>query len=348
MIEPVRPVILFRASAGGGEEERAIAAKYFRVVSLRTEVKPGELVIPRYSALPIRHELVGDIKNLGATLANSQRGHSWIADMDWRHDLKLFTPRTWDENEFPSCDHQGPFVVKGKTNSRKNSWLTRMFAKDRQAAVRVVGELLQDPEIVEQGIVYREFVPLRTFETDFTGLPVSNEWRFVFWRTTLLAHGFYWSTGSDEAKARAKLAFSNQATRLARQAARIAAEHVTFFVIDVAEKAVSGGPLDPHPRGNLGWTVIEVNSGEQAGLSEIDPDTFYAALREAVDREPILDLCDQCGIPEGDAHWARAGGDCLCDFCGEEFKRHPMDETHEGINGALWLHRLCDGSLVKT
>lgn len=336
VILPVKPVILFRCSAGGGEEERAIAAKHFPVVSLRSEVPAGSLVIPRYSALPIRHELVGDIRNLGSKLANSQRGHSWIADMDWRHDLKLFTPRTWDEREFPSCGYDGPFVIKGRTNSRKNSWSTRMFAKDKQAAIRVAGELLQDPEMVEQGIVYREFVPLVTFETDFTGLPVSNEWRFFFWRTTMLAYGYYWSTGSDEAKARAKLNFSDRAIRLAKRAARIAAEHVTFFVVDVAEKVVDG------------WTVIEVNSGEQAGLSEIDPDAFYAALREAVDREPILDLCEQCGIPEGDDHWARAGGDCLCEYCGEEFKRHPMDEMHVGINNALWLHRLCDGSLVKT
>lgn len=334
MIEPVRPVILFRCSAGGGEEERAIASKYFRIVSLRTEVKPGELVIPRYSALPIRHELVGDIKNLGATLANSQRGHSWIADMDWRHDLKLFTPRTWDEHEFPSSNYSGPFVLKGKTNSRKNSWATRMYARDREDAIRVAGELFQDPEIASQGIVYREFVPLKTLETDFTGLPVSNEHRFFFWRTTLLAHGYYWSTGSDETKAKARM--TDDGIRLARTAARIAAEHATFFVIDVAEKVLGG------------WTVIEVNSGEQAGLSEIDPDAFYVALREAVDREPILDLCDQCGIPEGDQHWARAGGDCICDFCGKEFNRHSMDEMHVGINGALWLHRLCDGSLVKT
>lgn len=332
---PVKPAILFR-SDGSRESrfEREVAAEHFPVFSLRTEVPPGSLVIPRYSALPMRGELVGDVRNLGSRLSNEPRGHSWIADFDWYHDLELFTPRSWDAHDFPLSDCQGPFVLKGRTNSRKNAWSQRMFAPDRKAAISMAGELYQDPEIAQQGIVYREFVPLATFERDINGMPITNEWRFFFWRTTLLSYGYYWSTASDDAKKQARM--TDDGLRLARRAARIAAEHVTFFVVDIAERE-SGG-----------WIVVEVNSGEQAGLSEIDPRVFYAALRDAVDREPILDLCEQCGVPEGDQHWARAGGDCECEFCGKVFNRHPMDETHVGVNGELWLHRLCDGSLVKT
>lgn len=330
-----KSVILFR-SHGTDEAtfERAAALKHFDVITQRTHVEPGSLVIPRYSALPYRNELEEDIHYLGATLANDARGHSWIADFDWYHDLKLFTPKTWDEREFPLCDHPGPFVVKGRTNSRKNAWSRRMFAKDKAAAISVGNELFQDPEIASQGIVYREFVPLVRFEFDVNGMPITNEWRFFFWRTRRLAHGYYWSNASDEAKSKAKIDYDG--ISLAQKAARIAAEHANFFVIDVAEKRDGG------------WTVIEVNSGEQAGLSEIDPDEFYRALREAVDFEAVIDLCEQCGVPEGDQHWMRASGECLCVHCGKTYSRHPMDEVHVGMNGALWLHRLCDGSLVKT
>lgn len=330
-----KPVILFRVDGSRERaEERAVAAKHFTLTPLRTVVPRGSLVIPRYSALPMRSELASDIENLGSTLANDRLGHSWIANFDWYDDLKLFTPRSWTEREFPTCGHPGPFVLKGRTNSRKLAWSKRMFAKDRAAAVAIAGELAQDPEILEQGIIYREFVPLVTFETDFTGMPVTNEHRFFFWRTTLVAHGYYWSTATDEAKAKAKI--DDNGLRLAKTAARIAAEHATFFVIDVAEKA-SGG-----------WMVVEVNSGEMAGLSEIDVETFYASLREAVDRDAVIDLCSQCGIPEGEQHWARAGGDCVCEHCGKVYFDHEMDERHVGLDGAPWLHRICDGRLVKT
>ncbi len=184
------------------------------------------------------------------------------------------------------------------------------------------------------GAVYREFVPLKTFETDFAGLPITNEWRLFYWRTTLLAKGYYWSSASDEAKTKASI--DADGLRIAKIAARVAAEHATFFVIDVAETVLKG------------WTVIEVNSGEQAGLSEIDPETFYAALREAVERERILDICDACGVPEGEDHWFRAGGDVICDVCDKAYSRHPMDERHIGYGGLPMFHLICNGSLVKT
>lgn len=44
----------------------------------------------------------------------------------------------------------------------------------------------------------------------------------------------------------------------------------------------------------------------------------------------------------------RASGDCVCDTCGKAYYRHPFAREHlSGIDGAPYLHRLCDGSLVK-
>lgn len=62
----------------------------------------------------------------------------------------------------------------------------------------------------------------------------------------------------------------------------------------------------------------------------------------------LWDPCDQCGLPDGDAHWARAAGNAVCDQCGKDFNRHPMDTVHLGYDGHPWLNKLCDGRLVKT
>lgn len=333
----MRPVVVLFRPDGSREREEEIAAarEHFPVLRYRSEVLCGALVISRYYSLPYRNELVADLENASTILANTARGHSWIVDMDWAEDLKHLTPRTWDERAFPTCGHPGPFVVKGRVNSKaKLDWRRFAYAQDRRSALLVASELAHDSEIGRQGIVYREYVPLRTFDKDFTGLPITNEWRFFFWRTREVARGYYWSSASDDVKARAMI--GEEGVRVARRAARIAAEHATFFVVDVAEREAGG------------WVVVEVNSGEQSGLSEIDPKKFYASLREAVDLETVIDLCPQCGIPEGDDHWARAGGDVPCEICGKLYYDHPMDEVHLGSDGAPWLHRVCDGRLVKT
>lgn len=335
MTTDLSPVVLFRSDGTREREEELQAArKHFPVVRYRSEVPRGSLVISRYYSLPYHRELVVDLAAVESRLANSSIGHAWIVDMDWAEDLRLWTPRTWDERAFPACKHEGPFVVKGKVNSKAKVNWRHFYANNRREALEVASVLAQDSEIGRQGIVYREHVALNVFERDFNGLPITNEWRFFFWRTMEIARGYYWSQASDETKMKASL--DEEGIRVARRAARIAAERATFFVIDVAER-VSGG-----------WIVVEVNSGEQSGLSDIHPETLYSSLREAVDLDTTLDLCEQCGVPEGEDHWVRAAGNCVCDVCGVEYNRHPMDETHVGHNGSLWLHRLCDGRLVKT
>lgn len=47
--------------------------------------------------------------------------------------------------------------------------------------------------------------------------------------------------------------------------------------------------------------------------------------------------------------FTRASGDCICDACGEDYYSHsPAEERHNlSYDGNPFLHRLCDGSLVK-
>jgi hypothetical protein len=56
--------------------------------------------------------------------------------------------------------------------------------------------------------------------------------------------------------------------------------------------------------------------------------------------------CDDFLAPEDEAvldagTWFRASGDCECAVCAQSYWKHPQ------VLGALWLHRLCDGELVK-
>lgn len=39
--------------------------------------------------------------------------------------------------------------------------------------------------------------------------------------------------------------------------------------------------------------------------------------------------------------WFRASGNCICADCALPYWKHPQ------VLGALWLHRVCDGDLVK-
>ncbi len=64
--------------------------------------------------------------------------------------------------------------------------------------------------------------------------------------------------------------------------------------------------------------------------------------------ELLADRCRVCSKAEGEDHWSRAGGNAICRTCGLEYCLHPMDKAHVGYDGRLWLHRLCNGKLVKT
>lgn len=43
--------------------------------------------------------------------------------------------------------------------------------------------------------------------------------------------------------------------------------------------------------------------------------------------------------------FARAAGTCVCSLCGDLYYDHPQDGPY--FEGYRWLHRLCNGELVK-
>jgi hypothetical protein len=260
------PTILFRKDLNT-EAEFEIAQQYFPVVDHRAACPPDTLVIPRYSALPYYRELEKDIQWQGGALVNSWRQHRWIANFDYYSELREFTPETWDDYTFPDAP-EGQFVVKGRTNSRKFDWNKLMFAENKRQAAQIGAELSMSHLIGPQGLIYRRYIPLKTFELGLNGLPFTNEWRFFFYQGTLLSYGYYWSSALEETIAKAVL--SEAGFGMAQQIANICKDHVSFFVLDMAETAEGD------------WILIEVNDGQMSGLSENDPHRLYSNLRKAV------------------------------------------------------------------
>ena len=271
----MKPVILFRQDLDA-DGEMSTAALHLPVVPYRSQVPPGSLVIARYSALPFYGELERELALGGSVLANTHRQHRWIAELfEWGSAAggvlveDGLTPRSWDNwAGLP----EGAYVLKGRTNSRKSQWATPMYAPTRADIPRVAARLLDDGMVREQGIVVREYVPLRMLAEGLNGLPVTNEWRVFYWadagEPVFLAAGYYWRGTHPETEALAR--FTDEARVLAERAAALIAPYARFFVLDVAEKA-SGG-----------WMVVEVNDGQMSGPGGVDFDTLYRALARVV------------------------------------------------------------------
>lgn len=265
-------VVLFRDDLDT-EHERDAARRHLPVVSYRSEVPAGALVIGRYSVLPYYDELARELERRNARLVNSPAEHRWIADaLAWSGvsgALAGLTPCSWAEWGSLS---EGAYVVKGRTNSRKNQWNTRMFAPTRAAIPEIARRLYDDALINDQGLVVREYIPLRQLGEGLNGLPITNEFRTFWLRTTsgprLLATGFYWASHPELA---GEARWTTEAIHVAHEAAARVAEHAGFFVLDLAETADGR------------WIVIEVNDGQMSGLSTIPPEALYGQLAEAIE-----------------------------------------------------------------
>ena len=125
----MEPVLLIRPQLMS-KYERQIAARHFRVVESRMACK-GSLVVGRYSVLPYYEELDRDLRlidSLGAPVEE----HHWISTFDYYREVKDFTPETWDDENIHLCQHDGPFVVKGKRSSKKWQWKTHMNIAETQ------------------------------------------------------------------------------------------------------------------------------------------------------------------------------------------------------------------------
>jgi hypothetical protein len=144
-----------------------------------------------------------------------------------------------------------------------------MFAETRERALSIGNDLANDSLIGPQGILYRKYVPLKTYEIGINGLPFTNEWRFFFYKRNMLSFGYYWTLADDKDKA----GMDGAGMRLAQTVADIACTHVSFFAVDIAQKEDGD------------WILIELNDGQQAGLSFNDPNLLYSNLSHYLEKE---------------------------------------------------------------
>lgn len=260
----MNPVILFRSDRDT-EDELEVAKKYFDVYTCRTQVPANSLVIGRYSVLPYYTELETDLQFNGARLINNRYQHKWIAGFGWYESLKDYTFKSYDDFTFYQAP-EGQYVLKGKTNSRKHQWNKMMFANNKRVAADIAAELAQDSLIGPQGIIYREYIPLKTFAHGVGGVPITNEWRFFCLDDEVVSYGYYWSN-VDYEEFKIPDFIPGAAWKLAHNCMDIAKEHTRAYVLDVAEKEDGG------------WILVEVNDLQMSGLSLNDQDVFYKNLR---------------------------------------------------------------------
>ena len=226
--------ILFRPDQDNIEEFDA-CKKVFGTENVHTQRYDacGAKVIGRYSVLPYYQELCIDLSRRGSRLINSDLNHLYVADFRYYEDLNHCTFKTYfNPRELP----EGKYVVKGKTNSRKSKWNTLMFADSRKKAIEIGHELMTDPLIAPQGVIYREYVPLRFIEEGLHGQPFVNEHRFFFLNGQMVDYGFYWSQAETEG------ILTDEGIELAYQVAHITRNKIPFVCIDIAELIVTGKP----------------------------------------------------------------------------------------------------------
>jgi hypothetical protein len=254
-----KPIILFRDELSV-EGELQIAKQYFDVVEYRSEIPSNSLVIGRYSCLPYYNELEKDVTNIGSQLINTYKQHQWIANFEYYEAVKDHTFKTWfSAVELPDDGTQ--FVVKGVTNSRKNQWDTLMFASNKRQAIEIMFELQKDSLIGSQPIIFRKYEPLVTYETGINNQPFTNEWRFFLYKEQILSFGYYWSQAYNK-----NVEIDTKGIELVKSLAPIVSQYVNFYVLDVGQKQDGS------------WVLIEINDGQQSGLSENDPHVLYSNL----------------------------------------------------------------------
>lgn len=266
------------------KEEVAVIRQVFGAdaVTQRTSVVAGDRVVGRMSVLPYYHEAEQDILNLGAKLVHDGFAHDYIANMDWYSDIGHLSFPTWfNIRDIPKLklDTCG-FVVKGKTNSKKMEWRSKMFVPQGAPLSDVVIALNNDGLIGPQGLVFREYVPLHTYSVlPHNGLPVVNEWRVFVYNDQVLATTYYWLPFVDNPAYldHARSTFSEEGLRFVQSCISAIQESEdtnwlqdAFYVLDVAQCD------DGH------WVLVEINDGQMSGLNGMDPMALYGPLRDCM------------------------------------------------------------------
>lgn len=282
----MKPVIFYRRVNDKYEDDKEIreAERFFEVVQQRSEVEPNSLCIGRYSTLPFHKELEVDLAHSQVKMINTSYQHRFIADIkNWAHLIDTF-PTWYRAEDVP--DKAFPVVIKGSTNSRKDRWDEMMFAKNREDMIQKVILHQQDGFFIGQDIYIRQYMELYQYgegywtdrkKTNTGGIPVAHEMRIFVYKGVPFIQGFYWADekGAIDEHSGGVLDERPPAAWLKAQIDKVMHD-ADFFVIDVGLLA-----------DRRTWKVIELNDGCMSGLSCIEPDDFYEALRDVLKNDGI-------------------------------------------------------------
>lgn len=262
----MRNIILYRGNEFE-KDELSEANQFFECTTRRPDIQKDDLVIGRYSLWPFYVDQAKDIEYVGAKLINNYQQYRYIADLqNYVMDLRELTPRTWrDITDLPD---KGAFILKGETNSRKSNWKRDMFAPDKKAAIEIYARLMDDSLIGQQNIYIRRYEPMVTYMEGINGIPITKEFRFFIAYGQILSGGYYWQNYAEELP---EVPSPDEVPRefLNEVIGRVGSQS-NFYTIDVGQ-SITGK-----------WFVVELNEGQQAGLSCNDPFTMYKNLDKAI------------------------------------------------------------------
>lgn len=251
------------------EKELSVMKSYFSAFSSFQELKNSPdfnykgIIIPRFRATPFPNEIEDFVQSYGFTLINSVKQHRYIANFDYYYDIEEYTPKTYFQlRDVPR--NAGPYIVKGKTTSKKSNWNTQMFAPTIADVTRIYCELQNDYFIGSQGIIVREYEEFTKLDEGINDMPIIEEYRLFFLGKKLLSYGYYWSISEID-----KI-IPPEGLEFGQKIADIISKNVNYFVIDIARKT------------NGDFRVIEINDGVMAGLSNNAPEMLYGNLYSEV------------------------------------------------------------------
>lgn len=168
--------------------------------------------------------------------------------------------------------HQQPILIKDYVKSRKHEWEDACFipdASDKKQLDFVVKNFIErQGQDLNGGIVFREFISLeKVAEHPKSGMPLSREYRLMFFKRQLLQVLDYWEEVTYDYGQPNLDIFIQLASQF----------NSNFFSIDIG-KTVDGR-----------WLIIEVGDGQVSGLPEnaVDVEKFYKSLKEDMYEQSI-------------------------------------------------------------
>jgi hypothetical protein len=261
----MKSIILYRGT-DFEKEELPSASSFFQCTNRRPDIKQDHLVIGRYAMVPFYLEQAQDIEYIGAKLINNYHQHLYVADLgNYVADLAELTPATWANLEdMPDV----PVILKGETNSRKSYGFRDMYASNKQEAIQLHNRLSNDSLISQQKIYIRQYVPLMKLMDGINGMPVTKEFRFFIAYGQILCGAFYWQNYQDDLPS---IPSPSEVPQIfLQQVINRVDGQSNFYTIDVGQKQDGS------------WTVIELNEGQQSGLSCNDPYQLYKGLARTI------------------------------------------------------------------